>query len=352
MNIPGMPTPLPPPNQAVYGPPGPRPRTPLSNPLPPPPRDLYELEPYRALTEGMREFWAYPWRSDRPDDNEPGSSRRVRHQRSKSEGGGLFGSWGKSRSKEKKPKKEKKSGGLFRSFSLTSGSRNAIPTAVPARGRQRRPDIPRSMMEMLGAPNPGSVQQVQGTEQQIYVDTRRTPGQAQAGSAPVIPGGTPHPNSLSPMTIFNMRSPAQARTPMLPASTRMAQGPIHPFTPFGAPLQPPIVFSTQDSPEYSGFLLSSPHQIEFRAVFWPTAYHLLEAMRFMRDHAEPPEMKELQEAVRMCRTIPEVQAFVTGGAQWGRQDWDEVVLSKVSELQRTIPIGHCSLSIRSTRCCI
>ncbi|KAF7289512.1 S5A-REDUCTASE domain-containing protein [Mycena chlorophos] len=42
--------PLPPPNSSAYGPPPPeQPLPPLSNPLPTPPRDLYELSPYNTL---------------------------------------------------------------------------------------------------------------------------------------------------------------------------------------------------------------------------------------------------------------------------------------------------------------
>ncbi|KAJ7074911.1 hypothetical protein B0H15DRAFT_868529 [Mycena belliarum] len=42
--------PLPPPNPGVFGPPAPQqPRPPLANPLPTPPRDLYELSPYNTL---------------------------------------------------------------------------------------------------------------------------------------------------------------------------------------------------------------------------------------------------------------------------------------------------------------
>ena len=36
-------------NASVFGPPGPRPLTPISNPLPPPPRDIYDTSPYRAI---------------------------------------------------------------------------------------------------------------------------------------------------------------------------------------------------------------------------------------------------------------------------------------------------------------
>ena len=41
--------PLEPASSAVFGPTGERPRTPLRNPLPPPPRDLYEMTPYKSL---------------------------------------------------------------------------------------------------------------------------------------------------------------------------------------------------------------------------------------------------------------------------------------------------------------
>lgn len=41
--------PLEPASRAAFGPSGRRPRAPLSNPLPPPPRDLYEMTPYKSL---------------------------------------------------------------------------------------------------------------------------------------------------------------------------------------------------------------------------------------------------------------------------------------------------------------
>ncbi|EIN11037.1 hypothetical protein PUNSTDRAFT_51607 [Punctularia strigosozonata HHB-11173 SS5] len=341
-NLPGMPTPLPPPPQGVYGPPGPRPRTPLRNPLPDPPRDLYELEPYRTLTKDLQSLWAYPWRTEQLDAD----GARSGHQRSRSDGGGgLFSSWGRSKSKEKKPKKNSKRGGLFRSMT-TGGSAGQAP--IPTRGRQRRPDIPRSLMALIS----GAENQV-GTDAQVYVMTTPGPGASAqpAGAATASPvagmnlqntaasGGTPGANpALSPMTLF--RSPGPARTPLMPASAQPTPGPYSPalggMQQFGMP-QPqtderPITFSSQDAPEYSGFLLSSPHRILYKDVLWPTAYHLLEAMRFMHDSGDPAPLKELQERVRLCQTIGEVQAFVTGGAQWQRPDWNDVVMDKVDEV--------------------
>ncbi len=41
--------PLEPANPSAFGPTGPRPTAPLRNPLPPPPRDIYEMSPYKSL---------------------------------------------------------------------------------------------------------------------------------------------------------------------------------------------------------------------------------------------------------------------------------------------------------------
>jgi hypothetical protein len=350
VSIQGWPTPLPPPAQNIYGSTSAGPHSlSRSNPLPPPPRDLYELvEPYRTLTRELQKEFpdisAFPMSSEQLNE---GEGPRLGHQRSRSEGGGgLFGSWGRSKSKSQKPKTTKR-GGLFRSFS--SAGRSGEPAAGPSRARQQRPEIPRSLMALLNG-GPDVDPAVTGTDAEVYFMANPTQPPATALSNPMpalatsprhataaaAPSGTPGPDpALSPMTLF--RSPGPARTPLMPTSAQPTPGPynaplgsmpFNPNMPQPAP-EPPITFSSQDSLEFAGFWLTSPHRINFRGVLWPTAYHLLEAMRFMRDDGETGPLQDLQERVRTCQSITEVQAFVTGGTQWQRPDWEAVVLSKV-----------------------
>jgi hypothetical protein len=93
--------PLPPANPAVWGPPGPRPLTPLRNPLPPPPKDLYETSPYRSLLRDLPENIVLLSRSHTLPGH--GSFEADRGSR----GSGLFG----------RRKSKRSSGGLFHSVS-------------------------------------------------------------------------------------------------------------------------------------------------------------------------------------------------------------------------------------------
>jgi hypothetical protein len=92
--------PLPPANPSVFGPPGPRPRTPLRNPLPPPPQDLYETSPYRSLLRDL------PRNADLLSRSNSTSAVSLNPDR-----GGFFG------------RKKSKRGGLFHSLSTGGSSR-------------------------------------------------------------------------------------------------------------------------------------------------------------------------------------------------------------------------------------
>jgi len=101
--------PLTPANPSAFGPPGPRPRTPIRNPLPIPPRDLYETSPYNTLL-------------NLPQTTALLTATYGQPQRSKT---GAFGG--------KKPRK-----GLFHSLSLRRHDKEPevhfVPVFVPANG--------------------------------------------------------------------------------------------------------------------------------------------------------------------------------------------------------------------------
>ena len=67
----------------------------------------------------------------------------------------------------------------------------------------------------------------------------------------------------------------------------------------------------------------SPHPVVFEGKRYPTAYHLLEAFRFMEAHPE------LAERVRHCGAVDEVRQLVQQSAQFIRPDWENIVVRKV-----------------------
>jgi hypothetical protein len=98
---------------------------------------------------------------------------------------------------------------------------------------------------------------------------------------------------------------------------------------------PPVAFNERTFPHLEGFMLSSPHAVYYQGARYPSAFHLLEAMKFMPERAHTEDAKELRtlvERLRQCQTIDEVQDFVEGARSWMRQDWDEVVTYKVRDI--------------------
>ncbi|KAJ7582637.1 hypothetical protein C8J56DRAFT_1028678 [Mycena floridula] len=140
-------------NPSVYGPPGSRQMPPLRNPLPPPPRDLYELSPYKSLINDLTQTTALLTASYSSQPAAPAAPRRSKT--------GLFGG--------------KKSGGLFRSLSSarrepnspTSGQPDVrfVPVFVPSANVASSSTVPAP--NNIGQSNPGAFTAGAGPSQSI-----------------------------------------------------------------------------------------------------------------------------------------------------------------------------------------
>ena len=80
---------------------------------------------------------------------------------------------------------------------------------------------------------------------------------------------------------------------------------------------PPIKFD--HTGEYSGFVNHSPHRVLYKNKMYPTALHLLEAMKFMHQPA-------LQERIRTCKDVHDMYPLSASFQEHVRPDWGQVFL--------------------------
>lgn len=211
-----------------------------SNPLPSPPRDIWETTPYHQLLRDLPKDITLSLNVEQMVEMEnlleqpTGSTSRL---------GGLFG----SSKRNGKPRK-----GLFRAFS-TSGKESD-----PGRhNHHHRSNTVTSFVIPAAAAIP------HGTDTGVY------------------PGVQP-----------------------MPAPQR----------------GPPIKFN--HTGELSGFVNHSPHRVLHGNKMYPTAMHLLEAMKFTKH----PDM---QERIRTCGDVGDMYPLSASFQEYVRPDWGQVFLSTV-----------------------
>ncbi|KAF7968008.1 hypothetical protein HWV62_32169 [Athelia sp. TMB] len=266
-----------PPSAGIYGPPGPRPRTPLSNPLPTPPRDLYEMSPYRSL---LKDLPATAQRLERhyamgpgaqPQYTVPQPQQPQRH----GGGGGISALLGGSKKKGGK--------GLFRSSSTAS---------------QR--DMPQPLLGTMAGEFFGGPQR--SNSQNSYL-------------APPSSGSSQHGAGL------------------LGASMPIS----HPAE--SDPNRPPPVRFDHTSP-LSGFMNHSPHRVLYQNHTYPSALHLLEALKFIGHRPE------LAERIRAVRDVQDVYPLSASMQEFVRADWGQVLKLYLSRFLlltlAPVPLGACS----------
>jgi len=205
------------------------------NPLPSPPRDIWETTPYRQV---LRELPKDITLSLNVEHMEEMENLLAQPTGSTSRFGGLFGS-------SKRNGKSRK--GLFRAFS-TSGSES---------------------------------------------DSGRRHHRSNTVTSFVIPASAAIPHGTNPGVPQPMPAPERG---------------------------PPIKFD--HTGELSGFVNHSPHRVLHRNKMYPTAMHLLEAMKFT---AHP----EIQERIRTCKDVGDMYPLSASFQQYVRPDWGQVFLHTV-----------------------
>ncbi|KAF9458489.1 hypothetical protein BDZ94DRAFT_102802 [Collybia nuda] len=240
------------PPQDIFGPGHGGSRAHLSNPLPRPPRDIYETTPYRALldlqhTTELLNNYAQP---------EPTLQSHV-HSPPK---------------ETKKPKK-----GLFRAFSSRKSEEN----------KEKEPKV-------LYVP--------------VVMPGNNTTAGSSAGRLPAMPPlGGPNPPDIA--RSFSVSNPPIPRPP----------------SPVGSQERDPPIRFNQDT-VHAGFLNHSPYRVIYDNKIYPTATHLLEALKFM------PHRMDIVEQIRACADVAGVYPLSATLQQHARKDWAQIHLEQMLEV--------------------
>lgn len=278
------------------------------NPLPAPPRDLFELSPYVSLLRDLK---------SEPEDttfrkHAPAVPRSVLITPVVSQPQYQNMGQGSVSSRERKQKK-----GLFRSLSSRLAPKHShhddthytqqSHTFVPAMST-----APIVLNAPPGERTPGGGMQ--------YVYNAPLPG---VPEDPVIPNLDPHNRSATPAGIPN-RTPSPMPVPR--GSTPSPRGVRMP-SPAPAATPPPPIFNIEEGGPLSGLIHYSPYPVNYNRKVYPTAYHLWEAFKFM-DHRP-----DLAEQIRITGSGPQgVQAarqIAEDRRETIRLDWDHVAMQLV-----------------------
>ncbi|THV02989.1 DUF1768-domain-containing protein [Dendrothele bispora CBS 962.96] len=262
-------------NTAVPPPPVMKPLSPHApNPLPLPPRDIFESEEYKAVMRGPIGTSAvlatmYP----------PKEIRESQHQRSKS---GLFGKRSSKR-------------GLFRSLTGTHKKKDEDPDIAMGNGIRLLP-IPVGARDYHKLTTPS----VSASSAEHPTFPHPPPGVAAMTSnqqpVPFLMAGA-DPNAAPPAPAQPMPVPTPAPSPSAIPSDSTE----------------PLYFS-QTHPDYGGFLPHSHHRIVHEGQQYKSATHLHEALKY-------PNHPHIAEAIRACTTLSDIFHIATSNADRARPDW-------------------------------
>ncbi|PSR92237.1 hypothetical protein PHLCEN_2v4767 [Hermanssonia centrifuga] len=315
------------------------------NPLPEPPRDVFESSPYVSLLRELR----------RDPEEKLHRSATLPHANGYivTPPGQQYGSHSSRGHKERK--------GIFRSLSNAFGSKSrrepnraGIPIVQPVVFAgppmvQRTPIGTNFVYNTTPAQPPMAIP-AQGTpasrmrspvpSANVY---RRDPSPApsvpmyQRASSPA-PSAHKYQRASSPAPSAHMYqrapSPAQNAAMYQRASSPAQNAQTYQRGPSPAPLErarSPRVQRIDLSNEFAGLVHLSPHPITYDGKRYPSAFHLLEAMRFMEGSPD------IAERVRNCGTVDEVRAVVHQASSLIRPDWEHIVVAKAPQIY-CIPI--------------
>lgn len=305
------------------------------NPLPAPPRDLFELSPYVSLLRDLK----LPAEESTLRKHAPSVPRSVLITPVVAQPQPPLNQASYS-SRERKQKK-----GIFRSLSSRLAPKHNHHDDIHYAQNQHAfvPAVTTTPI-ILNAPagerTPGGGMQ--------YVYNAPLPG---VPEDPVIPNLGPRSRAATPVVI-----PNRAPSPMpVPRGATPGPGGARMPTPVPAP---PHILNIEDGGPLSGLIHYSPHPVNFHRKVYPTAYHLWEAFKFM-DHRP-----DIAERIRTTGSGPDgVQAARRIADEMRdamRLDWGQVATSMVCPSYYLIRIGLtiveinrlkklCIQSLRSTR---
>lgn len=306
---------------SAYGPPPHHQRRALKNPLPPPPRDVYDLAPYKSVRE-MSETTNFILRGQGialksghitvPETIVPGILNPP-HNQGKDKKKGIFKAFG---SLGKKP--EPRVVPVY----IPAPEPPHIPTPQP----ERPPTVP---VSTHGSVRDGST----SPQSQNYAITQ-TP---LPNSAPVRP---PSRSTMQSQTThrgaFDVEIPSHSsrrdsgsqstsstiQMPVIPPPVASSTASVR----IGRPEPLPIPFS--HTTPYSSFLNHSKHRVMYENQTYPTAIHLHEALRFLPDHPE------IAERIRESADPAEAYRISAWGQEkkLARSDWKRVWMEMMDKV--------------------
>ena len=266
-------------NRSAYGPPGPKRLTPLRNPLPPPPKDLYEMSPYKSLLTLPQTTALLTKTYGNTVTVAPlGSNGTVKRNKS------IFRAFSR-KDKKKQPQPELQNP-VF------------IPVFVPAspQPQQQQPS------------NQPQQHSVQRSSTQIRQSEPLNRPRFQSHERPFAGAG---PNDIvTPVTPEPTGGTYQPQDDLSSVSSEALSLPIPPH-----PTNPPTIKFDQ-SRSYTQFMNHSPHRVVWNDGFtYPTALHLHEALKFL-DHR-----RDIAELIRRCGSVHEVYPLTAKYSEFQRPDW-------------------------------
>ena len=269
---------MPPANRSAYGPSGSRPPVPLKNPLPPPPRDLYEMSPYKSLLT-LPQTTALLTATYGPQ----------------------FGTVVPLASTEQ-PIKRKNT--LFRAFSRKDKKPQPKPQPEQSNPFFIPVFLPPSSQQPANQPPDLSSRQNEAPSQTGRVQSQQRPF---AGAGPSdVP--TSEPRSAGTY---------QRQDDSSSVSSEAVSPPIPPH-----PTNPPTIKFDQ-SRSYTQFMNHSPHRVMWEGLLYPTALHLHEALKFLGHRPD------IAEQIRNCGSVHEVYPLTAKYVGLQRPDWGEQFLPLV-----------------------
>ncbi|KAI0690859.1 hypothetical protein BC835DRAFT_1362774 [Cytidiella melzeri] len=262
------------------------------NPLPTPPKDIFEASPYIGLLKDLH----------RPVEETTLRRTTTSPQYATAY---IVSPTGSQASREKKPRK-----GLFRSLS------NRLA------GKPRREPEPQAAYQVpiILASAPVMPGVVPGN---IYSPAVPPPGMVWSSGGPQgqVPGETMRSNTPQPQA-----PPSPAPSHRSHRSHRSRHSPRR------SPRPLPLKIDLHN--QFAGLTHLSSHRVHHDRKLYPSAFHLLEALRFIDTRPD------LSEQIRRCPSADEVKAIVSQNSAFCRPDWENVVLHMMDEVLYTKFIQH------------
>lgn len=245
-----------------------------SNPLPPPPEAILEQSPYIRLIQELR--------------RDPGE---ILHRSASAPLNSRYANVVPPRQDDSYARRERKHRkGLFRTLSdaLTGKSRR----------EQTRHRIPTTFTT---GPPPSQYR------------PHSTPAHTGVGHSGATSGMARAPSVRMPSPVPSNHGPPRVASPARSTRARSPQRQI----------------MIHSSNEYAGLVHFSHHPVDYKGHTYPSAYHLLEALKFIEDHPE------ISETIRQCSTLEDVRSVVSRALSLVRPDWEHIVVRMVNDLSYT-----------------